>query len=74
MSGGVTKEHLAKVWILNEEEARRTIEVTTQLNKQDADSTLSKQFSTNDRMLCYRRLSSTFFMDTFFVTKKAKSV
>ena len=72
--GGVTKEHLAKVWRLNEDEARRTLEVTSQLCKRDANSTLSRQFGTNDRMLRYRRLNSTFFMDTFFVTKKAKSV
>ena len=70
---GVSKEHLAKVWRLNEDEARRTLEVTTQLNQQDAESTLSRQFSTNDRMLRYRRLNSTFYMDTFFVTGKAKS-
>ena len=73
-TGGVSKEHLAKVWRLNEDEARRTLEVTSQLNKQDADSSLSRRFGTNDRMLRYRRLKSTFFMDTFFVTAKAKSV
>ena len=73
-TGGVSKEHLAKVWRLNEDEARRTLEVTSQLNKQDADSSLSRNFGTNDRMLRYRRLKSTFFMDTFFVTAKAKSV
>ena len=74
VSGGVSKEHLAKVWRINEEEARRTLQVTSQLNKQDASSSLSRDFGTNDRMLRYRRLNSTFFMDTFFVTKKAKSI
>ena len=72
--GGVSEEHLAKVWRLNEDEARRALEVTSQLCKQDANSTLSRQFSTNDRMLWYWRLNSTLFMDTFFVTKKAKSM
>ena len=48
--------------------------MTSQLNKQDADSSLFRQFGTNDRMLRYRRLKSIFFMDTFFVTFKAKSV
>ena len=74
LSGGVTKEHLARVWRINEEEARRTLDVTSQLNKQDADSSLSRAFGTNDRMLRYRRLNSVFFTDTFFVTAKAKSV
>ena len=70
---GVTKEMLAKVWRISEEEARRTLEVTTQLNRQGADTSLSRRVGTNDRMLRYRRLDSIFFMDTFFVTKKARS-
>jgi hypothetical protein len=65
---------LSKVWRISEEEARRTLEVTTQLNKQDADSNLSRRFSTNDRMLRYRRIKSFFFTDTFFATGKAKSL
>ncbi|KAL7534954.1 hypothetical protein ACHAXR_006167 [Thalassiosira sp. AJA248-18] len=34
-----------------EDEARHTLEITTQLNKQDAESKLSRKFSTNDKML-----------------------
>ena len=71
---GVTAEHISKIWRISEEEARRTLEVTTQLNKQDAESTLSRNFGTNDRALRYRRISSMFFMDTFFATAKAKSI
>lgn len=71
---GVTKEMLAKVWRISEDEARRTLEVTTQLNsRQGADTSISRQADTNDRMLRYKRLRSCFFTDTFFVTKKAKS-
>ena len=73
-SKGVSKEMLAKVWRISEEEARRTLEVTTQLNKQDADSNLSRRFSTNDRMLRYRRINSLFFTDTFFAAGSAKSL
>ena len=71
---GITKEMLAQVWRISEDEARRTLEVTTQLNRHDADSKLSRHVGTNDRMLRYRRLNSMFFTDTFFVTGKAKSV
>ncbi|KAL7538844.1 hypothetical protein ACHAXR_009411 [Thalassiosira sp. AJA248-18] len=71
---GVSKEMLTKVWGISEDEARRTLEVTTQLNKQDADSKLSRKFSTNDKMLRLRRINSFFFSDTFFVTKKAESI
>ena len=70
---GVTPVDLAKVWRIDVETARRTIEVTTQWKQQDADGSLSRNFSTNDRMLRYRRINSHFFTDTFFVTKKAKS-
>ena len=62
---GVNKEVLMKVWRIPEDEARRTLQVTTQLNHQDADSNLSRRFGTNDRMLRYRRINSLFYSDTF---------
>ena len=62
---GVNKELLMKVWRIPEDEARRTLQVTTQLNHQDADSNLSRRFGTNDRMLRYRRINSLFYSDTF---------
>ena len=71
--GGVNAKHLAKVWRINLETAERTLEMTSQRRKIDGDSTLSKNMSTNDRMLRYRRINSFFFTDTLFATKKAKS-
>ena len=71
---GVSKELLMKVWRIPENEARRTLEVTTQLNQQDADSNLSRRFGTNDRMLRYRRINSLFYSDTFFTKPKLVSV
>ena len=35
---GVTAELLSKVWRISLDEAKQTLEVTNQLNKQDADS------------------------------------
>ena len=72
-SKGLKPIDLAKVWRIDVETARRTIDVTTQLKQQDADGSLSRNFSTNDRMIRYRRINSHFFTDTFFITNKAKS-
>ena len=37
---------------------------------QTDDSDLSRNYTTNDRMLRYKRIRDYFFMDTFFATKK----
>ena len=66
---GVTASQLSKVWCISEEDARRTLDVTTQLNKQDADASLARRFGTNDRMLRYRRINSLFYTDTFYSKK-----
>ena len=66
---GVTAEHLSKVWRISDEVAQRTLEVTTQLNKQDVNASLSRRYGTNDRMLRYKRISSLFYTDTFFSKK-----
>ena len=64
--------HLSKIWGIGIETARRTHEVTTQLRQQDTGS-LSQNFSTNYRMLRYKRTNCAFFTDTYFLTGKAKS-
>ena len=72
-TGGVSPTLLSKIWRIPIEQAEKTLGVTTQLNRQDADSSLARNFGTNDRMLRYKRIKSHFFTDTFFVTGKAKS-
>ena len=67
---GVTPEHLSKIWRISQEDARRTINTTTQTSVRTQDPTLSCNYGTNDRMLRYRRIQDYFFMDTFFATKK----
>ena len=67
---GVTPEHLSKVWHISTEDARRTIETTTQTSVQTQDPTLSRNYGANDCMLRYRHIQDYFFMDTFFATKK----
>ena len=72
---GVTAKMLEKVWGIDTESAKRTLNATTQLNRQDgANGNLPRNFGTNDRMLRCKRIKSFFFTDTFFATKKAKSL
>lgn len=71
-SKGVAPQHLAKIWRIDHDVAVRTIEVTTQLKKQPALDSLTRNYPTNDKMLRYKRIRDHFFMDTFFATKKAR--
>ena len=66
----VDPKHLSKIWRISHEDAQRTIDVTTQTSTRTDDPTLSRNYSTNDRMLRYKRIKDYFFMDTFFATKK----
>lgn len=66
---GVSAEHLSKVWRIDLDAAKKTLDVTTQLLK-TGDHT-SRNYSTNDRMLRYNRINQHFFMDTFFASKNA---
>ena len=67
---GIGAEHLAKVWRISHDDAKRTLAVTSQRSKRPEDPTLSQNYGTNDRMLRYRRIEEYFYMDTFFATKK----
>ena len=67
---GVDPEHLSKIWRISWDDAKRTIDVTTQNSVRTQDPTLSRNYGTNDRMLRYKRINTHFFMDTFFATKK----
>ncbi len=69
----VTPEFLSNIWNIKRDQAASVLKQTTHLNRQGADNDLSRQFSTNDRMLRYKRIQSQFFTDTFFVTKTGKS-
>ena len=69
-SRGVDPKHLSKIWRISHEDAQRTIDVTTQTSTRTDDPVLSRNYSTNDRMLRYKRIKNMFFMNTFFATKK----
>ena len=71
-SKGVTKETLSKIWLVSEDLAQGAIDKNTQLVRHSEENTLSRQYSTNDRMLRYKKLQSVFYTDTMHA-KKHKS-
>ena len=67
---GIDARHLSKVWRISYEDAKRTIDATTQHGTHYPNPVMNQNYTTNDRMLRYRRINQYFFMDTFFATKK----
>ena len=53
---GVSAKLLENIWRIDPEIDKRTIRITTKLNRQDVNSDLSRNFGTNDRMLRYWRI------------------
>ena len=49
------------------------MDTTSQRNCQDTNSSLTRNFGMNDRMLRYRQINSILFTDTLFVTATAKN-
>ena len=69
---GVDPVHLSKVWRISLDEAKRTLEVTSQKRVHTKDPTLAINYGTNDLMLRYRHINEYFYMDTLFSTSKAE--
>ena len=69
----ISPTFLSKIWSINESQAQGAIDSNTHLNKQSGETSLSRHFSTNDRMLRYKRINSLFFTDTFFAKGETKS-
>ena len=69
-SKSISSEQLSKVWRIDVETAKRTLDVTSQLNTITDDPKLSRYYGTNDRMLRYKWINDYFYMDTFFATLK----
>ena len=67
---GVDPKYLSRSWRISHEDAKNTIDFTTQASIRKDNPVLSRNYSTNDRMLGYKRIKNFFFMDTFFATKK----
>jgi hypothetical protein len=71
--GGVSVEHLSKIFCIPHNDAARTLSVTSQLIRHNVDSSLSRNVTMDDRALRYRKIKSYFFTGTLFATAKAKS-
>ena len=68
---GVSAEQLSKVWSIDMSDAQRTIDATTQLCVRSKGDALTRNYTTNDRMLRYRRIKQHFFKYTVFATKQS---
>jgi len=66
---------LAKLWNIPVDLARKTLDSTTQrVTRKTSGTTMHRRYSTNDRMLRYKRLNCRLFTDTMYANeKKAKS-
>ena len=71
---GVNKIQLIKIWVVSEEQESISIDKSTQLCKNHADNRLSRQLSTNNIMLWYRRIKSVFFADILLAQKTLRLV
>ena len=65
----ISKQHLSKLWCVSEELAQQAIDHNTHLCKHQGENELSRHYTTNDRMLRYKRLNSVFYSDTLMVLK-----
>ena len=68
----ISPEHLSKVWKIDLRTAKNTLGVTSQHSPRPTDPKLSRNYTTNNRMLRYKRIDEYFFMDTFLATRKAQ--
>ena len=59
---------------MNLDEAKHTLDVTTQTSIHKDDPKVSRNYGTDNRMLRYKHISEYSFMDTFFATHKARKL
>ena len=55
-SGGVSAEHLSKIFCIPHDDAARMLSVTSQLVRHNADLSLSRNVTTDDHALHYRKI------------------
>ena len=62
----VPADYLSNLWYISEPLVEGVIDQNTQQCRHIADNVFSRQFLTNDQMLKYRRIQSTFYTATMF--------
>ena len=50
---GMDPTHLSKIWIIDIDDSKRTLDVTTQTSVWSQDPILGRSYGTNDHMLWY---------------------
>ena len=68
---GISVEDLAKVFRVDLDMAKRTLQNTTQYMKRSVNPSLHRRYSPNDRMLRYSHIQEYFYMDTMFASQKS---
>ena len=68
---GIYASHISKIWIIDLDSAKRTLEVTSQNSRRSNNPNLSSNYETNDLMLRYKVIKENLFTETFFSTKTA---
>ena len=58
---GVDARHLSKVWRISYEDAKRTINATTQYDTHTPNPVMNQNYTTNDRTLRYKRITQYFY-------------
>jgi hypothetical protein len=65
---------IAAWWLIVPEHTKKTVQLTMQRGIRTClNPTLARQFPTNDRMLCYKRLPHTTFTDTLFAATPSRN-
>ena len=67
---GMLPEYLSKVWRISVDDAKQTLDVTSQASLHQDSPMLLRNYGTNDCMMQYKRIKEYFFMDMFFATIK----
>jgi len=68
---GVSAEDLSKVFRIDLQVAKRTLQRTSQRLKRSKNVSLNRRYPSNDRMLQYRHIKEYFYMDTMFASNKS---
>ena len=66
---GIDASHLSKIWIINLDSAKRTLEVTSHHSTRRDNPNLSRNYGKNYCILRYKRIKEHLFMDNLFSTK-----
>ena len=69
----ITANHLSKTWKISQEDTQLTIDNIAQRCGRQADPSVKRKYSANDRILRCERLDDCFYVETFHANK-SKSI